>query len=458
MWNRIKAYFTAKPKPEVTPELNEEERRGDYTVVRSRKIDALLKIVSFLAAFGLWFYVVSTTSTSEERSFELVPVVCKNDSTLRAEYGLIVQSISIDTLNVTLMGNRQSVRSLTSEQVKAYVNLSEINTAGEHTLPIYFDLPSGITVVSQTISQVLVNVDSPSTRVMQLSSGQLQLRGWSLGEGCFFGEKKLSVDHLTLEGPTLALNKVESIELRSEIIGSAQSNFTVTAVPYLLDDDGNTITDSSITIQEKAPVEAYVEVLKSKEVPLVVESRQGEFASDILTVSPQTVTITGDPQTVDATKMIRLGEIDERTLLSDQELSFDVQAKGLTVTDAEGLAVTKATVQIKVSSLPTRVIESVNVWRGEQIVGTAKVTVRAVSEDRFAQMQALLSENIVIYSDPSEPEGEIEAMSVVFSEFFRDAVYEIAITDYQSKPEQKTDSPVEPINDELPTQITVSQS
>ena len=270
MWNKFKSYFQIvikrlnRPDAEEVDGAVDEERRGDYAVPRSRKIDLLLKTCAFLAACGLWFYVVSTTATSEERGFELVPVVCKNEASLRSEHGLIIQSISIDTLNVTVMGNRQTVRDLTSNDVKAYVNLSEIDKAGEHDLPIYFDLPSGVTVVSQTVSRVLVNVDSPSTRVMELSENELQLRGWSLGDGCFFGKKELNRTTLTLEGPTLALNKVASVELRSDIIGSAQNSFTVTATPYLLDEDGNPISDDSITIKERALIEVHVEVLNPK--------------------------------------------------------------------------------------------------------------------------------------------------------------------------------------------------
>lgn len=439
MWNKIKSYFNSmmKPAADQTAE-GDEERRGNYAVPRSRKVDLLLKICAFLAAFGLWFYVVSTTDTSEERGFELVPVVCKNEASLRTEQGLIVQSISIDTLNVTLMGNRQSIRSLTSNDVKAYVNLSEINSAGEHTLPIYFDLPSGITVVSQTVSAVLVNVDSPATRVMELSADQLQLRGWSLGDGCFFGKKQLNVDSITLEGPTLALNKVASVELRSDIIGSAQSSFTVTATPYLLDEEGNPITDESITIQEKSLIEARVEVLKSKEVPLVVESLHGEFTSELMTVTPSHVIITGDPQMVDSKQSIVLGQIDERTILSDRQSNYTVKADGLTITDRNGASVSVATVQIKVSALPTRVIEGVNVWSGDRIAGIVKLTVRAVSAEQGAQLQALLADNIAVYADPSKPAGDFDGMTVVFSEFFRDAVYEIEIADYQPKEDKQS--------------------
>lgn len=442
MWNKIKSYLTSinlfTPAPAV------EESSGNYVVPKNKKMDLILKICAFLAAFGVWYYVASTTATVEERSFELIPITCKNDAALRAEQGLIVQSMSIDTLNVTLTGNRQAVRELSSGEVKAYVNLNEIKSAGEHSLEIYFDLPSGIAVASQNVTQVLVNVDSPSTVQFQLTTDQLNLRGWSLSDGCFFGKQELNLSTITLEGPTLSLEKVKSIELRSDIIGAAQSSFTVTASPILLDADGNPVDDSAITIREKASIEAHIEVLKTKQVPLVLNSQHGEFSQGILTVTPSQVTITGDPQLVDAQKYILLGEVDERTLLADSESEYAVKANGLTITDGQGNAVTQAKVKIKISALPTRVIEGVNVWRGEKIVGTVKVTVRACGEEYAAQLQSLLAENIAIYSDPSKPEGDITAMSVVFSEFFRDSVYEIALTDYQvkiSEPQSGADLP-----------------
>ena len=431
MWNKIKSYFTLKNLLSVSSA--EEESDGNYVVKKNKKMDLALKICAVLAAFGVWYYVTSTTATVEERSFELIPVTCKNDASLRAEQGLIVQSMSIDTLNVTLTGNRQALRNLSSGEVKAYVNLNEIKSAGEHTLQIYFDLPSGIAVASQNVTQVLVNVDSPSTRQFKLTADQLKLRGWSLSDGCFFGKQELNLSAITLEGPMLSLEKVKSIELRSDIIGSAQSSFTVTASPILLDADGNPIDDDKITIREKATIEAHVEVLKTKKVPLVLNNQHGEFSAGVLTVSPAQVTITGDPQVVDAQKYILLGEVDERSLLADSELEYAVKADGLIVTDDQGKEVTQAKVKIKISALPTRVIESVNVWRGDKIVGTAKVTVRACGEEYAVQLQSLLAENIAIYSDPAKPEGEVGAMSVVFSEFFRGSVYEIAITEYTAK-------------------------
>ena len=76
-----------------------------------------------------------------------------------------------------------------------------------------------------------------------------------------------------------------------------------------------------------------------------------------------------------------------------------------------------------------------------------KINVRAVSADHAAQLQALLPENIAVYADPTKPEGDTDGMSVVFSEFFRNAVYEIEITDYKHKDEHQSfplDTPLVP--------------
>lgn len=438
MWKKFKSLFISKSKTEPEPvtveDTADQQHSGDYAVKRSRTFDMLARILAVLAALILWVYVVNTTTTSEQREFSLIPITCKNDAALRAEYGLIVQSMSIDTLNITLMGNKQDIRSLTADQVKVYISLSDINAAGEYLRTVYVDVPSGITLVTQTVNQVLVSVDRPSTEVVPLTPDNLSLRGWSLPDGCYFGKVELNSDHLTLEGPTLALEKVSKIELRSDMIGTADSSFTVTVSPYLLDADGNEITDSSINIREKVVVEASVEVLKSKQVPLSVQGKNGYLTAEQLVISPAMVQIVGDPQTVDATKFISLGTVDEKALLTDESRSFAVTAPSLTITDVEGNSITEATVMFRISDIPVRVIEGVSVWQGERIVGTVSVTVRAASQERAAQLQSLQSTDLVVYADGSKPEGTLSAMSVVFSEFFRGAVYEIGFSGYNTLP------------------------
>lgn len=432
MWNKIKSFFFA-------PAEEEQAMVGDGTPgapmsadPQKRRFEVFAKVMAVLVALGLWVYVVSTNTTSEERDFSLVAVTCQGEDALRTQHGLIVQSISIDTLNVTVMGSRQQVRALTADQVKAYVTLSDIETADEYQRTVYVDVPSGITVVSQSVQQVVVSVDSPATREFPITTKNLSLRGWSLAEGCFFGTTQLNIDKLTLEGPTRALEKVANIQLRTDVIGAATGTFSVTATPYLLDGEGNVLTDNRITIVEKNLVEARIEVLKSKTVPLTVTGKYGYLTADQVNITPKSVVITGDPQAVDAMDALWLGEVDETVLKGDEKQNYPITAEGLTVTDEEGNAVQEAKAEFCFADLPTRTVENVIVWRGDRIAGTVNVTVRAKNAEAAAQLQALQAEQIAIYSDANALEGNTSAMTVVFSEFFRDAVYVISLDGYQA--------------------------
>ncbi|MBO5778533.1 MAG: hypothetical protein J6R82_03095 [Clostridia bacterium] len=432
MWNKLKAFFWAPAEEEQAIATGEVQGAEVPVDPQKRRFDIFAKVMAVLVALGLWAYVVSTNTTFEERDFSLVAVTCQGEDALRTQHGLIVQSISIDTLNITVMGSRQQVRALTADQVKAYVSLSDIQTADEYQRTVYVDVPSGITVVSQSVQQVVVSVDSPAVREYPITSVNLSMRGWSLAEGCFFGETSLNIDKLTLEGPTRALEKVANIQLRTDVIGAATGTFTVTATPYLLDGEGNVLTDNRITIQEKNLVEARIEVLKSKTVPLTVVGQHGYLTADQVKITPESVVITGDPQAVDSVDTLLLGEVDETALKGDESKTFTIAAEGFTVTDAEGASVTAAEAKFYFSDLPTRTVENVIVWRGDHVVGTVNVTVRAVSQEAAAQMQALQAGQIAIYSDPNAPEGDTTSMTIVFSEFFRDAVYVIGLDGYQA--------------------------
>lgn len=431
MWNKIKAFFAGGSVP---AEEGGDNRHVDYTVQKNRKFDMVARILAVLAALLLWTYVVSTTTVSEEQDFSLIPVVCNGEESMRSEYGLVVQAISIDTLNVRLMGNRQDLRAVTAEQVKAYVSLAEIDAAGEYELKVYVDVPSGITVVSQSVSQVVVEVDRTAQKKITVSEENLSLRGWTLSDGCFFGDTALSVDTLTVEGPTMSLQKVAGVELRSDVIGDANGSFTVTATPYLLDSKGNIITDSALTIREAGQIKISVEVLKSKTVPLKVQGKHGYLTAEQYKLSPAIAVIEGDPKTVDSTEFLTVAVVDETKLSSNQKSIFELKVDGLKVSDVHNIPLANVNAEFDLSALPTHVVKQVPVLRGSEAVGSVTVTVRGVSADVAAIVQALTARDITVYADTEQPEGTVSAMTAVFTENLRAYVYAVEISDYDDTP------------------------
>lgn len=427
MWNKMKAFFTGRSVP---AEEGTENRQVDYTVRKNRKFDMLARVLAVLAALTLWIYVVSTTTVSEEQDFSLIPVVCNGEESLRSDHGLVVQSISIDTLNVRLMGNRQELRAVTAEQVKAYVSLAGIDTAGEYELKVYVDVPSGITVVSQTVGEVVVEVDQVSHKQISVTADQNSLQGWTLSDDSKFGDITLNVDSVTLEGPTRLLEKVKSVELRSDVIGLADRSFTVTATPYPLDAEGHVITDSTLTVREAGKIKLHVEVLKSKTVPIVLKGKQGYLTADQYTVSPSTVVISGKAEAVDAIDELIVAVIDESTLDVSESRVLALNITGLNVTDTEGLPISSVQAKFDLSALPSRTVSGVTVRRGEELVGTVSVVLRGVSADSESLLQAITAADVQVFANADQSAGDLTAMTAVLGEFYRNSVYVLSFKDY----------------------------
>ena len=63
-------------------------------------------IISLLASFLLWTYIMSTEETTIEMTFSNVKVVYQGADDLRATRGLIVTGADADTVSVRLKGTR----------------------------------------------------------------------------------------------------------------------------------------------------------------------------------------------------------------------------------------------------------------------------------------------------------------------------------------------------------------
>lgn len=336
----------------LAPEASRQSHGGDYSVKRSKRTDMVARVLAILAAVLLWAYVSTTNSTTEERDFSLVPVTYREESMLKNEYGLIVQTINIDTLNVTLMGNKTDIRAITASDVKAYVNLGDITEAGEYTLDVYVDVPSGTTCVAQTVDKVVVSVDKPSTKVLPLTSDSVELNGWSLDQNYEFGNITINTEQIVLEGPTLELDKIEGLKVRTDMIGSANSTFTSTASIHYIDAEGAEILGSGVSVQGKNRLQVTVEVLKTVKADLRLKGKNGLIPTEQVALTPAEVWLKGeahliDELLVDRNELIIETELDESALTEDTRQSWALSIEGIEITDSAGNAIESVSALVK---------------------------------------------------------------------------------------------------------------
>lgn len=413
-----------------SPRQPEHDSGGDYAVKTKKSIYIAARILAVLGAILLWIYVASTNNATEEQDFSLVPITYREESVLKNEYGLIVQTINIDTLNVKLMGNRTDVRALSASDVKAYVNLGSIDKAGEYELAVYVDVPSGTTCVSQTVDKVVVSVDKPASKTLPLSPDKVVLSGWSLAKDCFFGDISLNADAIVLEGPTLELEKVEDVAVKTDVIGSANAGFTTTASVHLIDPDGNEIVGSNVSVRGVGDLRVSVEVLKTIEVKLVLEGKDGKLTDEQARLTPSSVLLTGSPEALDGRKELVVGKIDETALTVDTEKQYSLSLEGIEITDASGNAVASVTAAVTapeqiVPTPKTFTLTNLPVLKNGVAIGRVSMSVTAENDEDAAILKLLTVDNITVILPANESSISLDKMIVSF-----DKPYLTAISDY----------------------------
>ncbi|EKC50997.1 protein containing DNA integrity scanning protein, DisA, partial [human gut metagenome] len=140
--------FVKKLNP-LRREKQHEQKRRRYNKIVSSK--AFWIIISLLASFLLWTYIMSTEETTIEMTFSNVKVVYQGADDLRATRGLIVTGADADTVSVRLKGTRRVLGNLSSADLSAVIDVSGISQAREMQVSYSLQYPTNVDKSSITV-------------------------------------------------------------------------------------------------------------------------------------------------------------------------------------------------------------------------------------------------------------------------------------------------------------------
>lgn len=395
----------------------------------------ILWCVSFVLAFVLWLYAAGANETAVEQSYDLIPITY--DSTSIKPYNLVVQSISIDKVNVTIMGSSRDLKSVSASDISAKISLASITKPGEYKLSVMITTPDNTTLTSQTVETVIVKVDSPSEESFPISADSVELVGWSLDPGCYFGTPTVNATRVTVYGPTLEINTIDKVKIRTANIGKASDKMTVAAEVVLLDKYGDEINSPNLIVTINADLlTVRLSVYMKKTVPLTANCKYGHFGSENISISPSEVVITGSPDSVKAVSSINLASIDETRELTDRTFTADIlKPAGIDeILSSDGEEITSAEISIKVSEIQELSIsllpENIVVYSSDSKVALtgADITLRLSSKAAEDVLRYITSSDIIASVDASSAgEGDSLLLVLTVSEKFRDSVYILAL-------------------------------
>ncbi len=289
-----------------------------------RRYHIIPKIVCVVLAFIFWIYVMEIDSPDNEDTFEDIYITVLGTSELENEKNLSVFS-GYDTLvDVTVKGQKSVISKYTSEDIVITADVSEIEKSGMYTLELFFDLPSGLTLVDSTAREVNMFIDrrtSANITVEPLLKGyKIQTADYALGD------ITCDTQLITVSGPESVIKDIDKgiVEVNMGDEHLTQS-LTTDGTIVLKNQNGENI-DSKYVRLSKTSVSVNIPVFGFKNIPLRVTTKNGFYTKEnsSVTVNPEVIRVKGEPSVLSNLEYIDITTIDEKKIAGDTELNVDI--------------------------------------------------------------------------------------------------------------------------------------
>lgn len=310
---------------------------------KTNKLDTFLRslsdrkpvaiIVSVLLAIVIWFAIAVNVYSSTPKEFYNIPVQVDLSGTNAGASGLSVVSCDVDSVSVQLIGDRTQVGLLKSENLTAYADLGNINSAGEYTLQIdvVSDMNIDFTVDTISPAQAVVKLDKIETRTFPVEASYPNIVVTS-GHALDVEDVLIEPSTISITGPSAQLNEIGSVVVYSDRSAKIDESYTFytnqiqlrTKEGALLDADNMEIpsTDFQISI----PVLTTKELLLTCDLLGFPTSFDKDWFMEHLNFSPETITLASETSSAFADrKSWSLGTVPLSEIGLDYRKSFDIE-------------------------------------------------------------------------------------------------------------------------------------
>lgn len=209
------------------------------------KDNLAIKIISVLAAIVLWFYIQMVQNPEIDFTFNNMRVSLMNSSLLEERNLVVLDDVDFKT-DITVNCPRWNLNELTEEDFVAYVDLSEIKSAGSIELPIKVRMNNENIIVSgKSPSTVKISVDT-------IVSAEKDLVVHTVGKvkDDYYTHDNLVVpdtDKITVRGPKSILAKIANGIVTVDV-SNKTDDFSDVYKVVLVDEQGTAIVNDRVTV------------------------------------------------------------------------------------------------------------------------------------------------------------------------------------------------------------------
>lgn len=289
-----------------------------------------LKLVALAIAIVLWLYVGIEQDPISQRTYN-VPITVENLSADK------VATVSKERVNVKVMGRETRLDGITSEDFKAYVDLSDAKT-GDSEAEVHVSLPNEVYFAKLDPSHVNVYVEQREGETMNVDI----VRTGMLPDGITIEDMSVEPQNVFVSGNEDALAMVAKAGVAVEL-DDVYSDSKKDVPVQLYDYEGNIIEPGELKVYpEQVTLNIKVnEADIQKSVPIQAElvgSLSEGVQVDSVTVDPQTALVEGLPKDLAKITEIKTEPIDLSGI--KETTSFTVKLVGKQLRDVQKVTVT----------------------------------------------------------------------------------------------------------------------
>ena len=345
-------------------------------------------VVSLLAALCIWVYMTDTQEEPISVTLSGVEVVFEGEDVLQSQRGLVITDVSAETVDVTISGTRINIGRLSSEDVKAVIDVSRASSTSNYNMGYTLRFPSGVDA-----DAVRLERSSPSTisfQVTRMDERQFPVvaafKG-SVADGYVLGDIEYEPATISVRGPQSVLDSIEDV-YAEVTLQDVNSTRTVESGFILRDADGNEISKEGLEFDFDT-ISVTIPISKMKTVPIYVTYIEGSGATrenTSATLDVKEITIAGDAASVDGINRIEVGPID----LTDFELTAEYDLPIVLPNDVENVSgIETVHVEVEINGLEVRSFTVTNIdytglpeqYKAELVTHSLTVRIRGTREN-----------------------------------------------------------------------------
>ena len=372
-------------------------------ITKSQK--AIYIVISVLIAVVFWLYVDNTGVNERDVRLYNIPITFVGEQDELADRGLMLVSGEDTTVDLRLRGRRQVVSKINRNNIKVQVDVSNIASTGPHTLNytiVYPNSvsPNSVTVVSASLYTVAVEVGELYSKTIDVVT---DVTG-SVADGYMLHEYTVTPETLVISGTKEDIAQVDHATVKVAL-HNATTSYSEYLSYKLIGPDGEEVSNPRLRCSEDK-VRVEIPVVTLKEVPISIsftESGGSQEKNISYTVTPETITISGEESTLEEIDSIAIEPIDLSQVMGDDTLEYEIPIPG-GCTNESGIN----TVEVAISfiNMQTATYECSNIsfvnvpdgYTPTAVTQSVSVTLRG----RQADLDRVSARNVRIVVDLSE--------------------------------------------------------